>query len=44
VTGVGYDVSPNNFTATFTTAQPFAVGFVLNSSVDGVLDQDILSY
>lgn len=44
VTGVGYDISPNNFTATFTTAQPFAVGFVLNSSVDGLLDQDILSY
>lgn len=44
VTGVGYDVSPSNFTATFTTAQPFAVGFVLDSSVDGVLDQDILSY
>lgn len=44
VTGVGYDLSPNNFTATFTTAQPFAVGFVLDSSVDGVLDQDILSY
>jgi hypothetical protein len=44
VTGVGYDVSPNNFTATFTTAQPFAVGFVLDSSVDGVLNQDILSY
>lgn len=44
VTGVGYDISPNNFTATFTTAQPFAVGFVLDSSVDGVLDEDILSY
>ena len=44
VTGVGYDISPNNFTATFTTAQPFAVGFVLDSSVDGLLDQDVLSY
>lgn len=44
VTGVGYDISPNNFTATFTTAQPFAVGYVLDSSVDGLLDQDILSY
>ena len=44
VTGVGYDISPNNFTATFTTAQPFAVGFVLDSSVDGVLDEDFLSY
>jgi hypothetical protein len=44
VTGVGYDISPNNFTAIFTTAQPFAVGFVLDSSVDGVLDEDFLSY
>lgn len=44
VTGVGYDISPNNFTATFTTAQPFAVGFVLDSSVDGILDEDLLSY
>lgn len=44
VTGVGYDLSPNNFTATFTTAQPFAVGFVLDSIVDGKLDEDLLSY
>ena len=44
VTGVGYDITPRSFTATFTTAQPFAVGFVLDSSVDGVLDEDILSY
>jgi hypothetical protein len=44
VAGVGYDITPRSFTATFTTAQPFAVGFVLDSSVDGLLDQDILSY
>lgn len=44
VTGVGYDITPRSFTASFTTAQPFAVGFVLDSSVDGVLDQDLLSY
>ncbi len=29
---------------TFTTAQPFAVGFVLDSAVDGVLDEDSLAY
>lgn len=44
VAGVAYDITPRSFSATFTTAQPFAVGFVLDSSVDGVLDQDILSY
>ncbi len=44
VTGVAYDITPRSFSVTFTTAQPFAVGFVLDSSVDGVLDQDILSY
>jgi hypothetical protein len=44
ITGVGYDITPNSFTTTFTTAQPFAVGFVLDSSVDGVLDEDSLAY
>lgn len=44
VTGVSYDLSPNAFTVTFTTAQPFAAGFVLDSSVDGLLDFDLLSY
>jgi hypothetical protein len=44
ITGVGYDISPNSFTTTFTTAQPFAVGFVLDSAVDGLLDEDSLAY
>lgn len=44
ITGVGYDITPNSFTTIFTTAQPFAVGFVLNSSVDGVLNEDSLAY
>lgn len=44
ITGVGYDITPNSFTTTFTTAQPFAVGFVLDSSVDGLLDEDSLAY
>ncbi|NBS62166.1 MAG: hypothetical protein EBT26_09055, partial [Microbacteriaceae bacterium] len=29
ITGVAYDITPNSFTTTFTTAQPFASGFVL---------------
>ena len=44
VTGVAYDISPNTFFTTFTTAQPFASGFLLDSSVDGVLDEDSLAY
>lgn len=44
ITGVGYDMTPNSFTTIFTTAQPFAVGFVLDSSVDGVLNEDSLAY
>lgn len=44
ITGVGYDITPNSFLTTFTTAQPFAVGFVLDSLVDGRLDEDSLAY
>jgi hypothetical protein len=44
ITGVGYEITPNTFFTTFTTAQPFASGFVLDSSVDGLLDEDTLAY
>jgi hypothetical protein len=44
ITGVSYDISPNSFNTTFTTAQPFASGFVLDSLVDGLLDEDSLAY
>ena len=44
IAGVQYQITPNSFLVTFTCAQPYAVGFVLNSSVDGKLDQDFLSY
>lgn len=44
ITGVSYDITPNTFFTTFTTAQPFASGFLLDSSVDGLLDEDTLSY
>jgi hypothetical protein len=44
ITGVAYDVTPNSFNTTFTTAQPFASGFVLDSLVDGLLDEDSLAY
>lgn len=44
ITGVAYDITPNSFFTTFTTAQPFASGFVLDSSVDGLLNEDSLAY
>jgi hypothetical protein len=42
--GVEYQITPRNFMVTFSCAQPFAVGFLLDSSVDGVLDQDFITY
>ena len=44
VTGVSYDVTPSSFFTTFTIAQPFASGFVLDSLVDGLLNEDSLAY
>ena len=44
IAGVQYQITPNSFLVTFSCAQPFAVGFLLDSAVDGLLNQDILSY
>jgi len=44
IAGLTYEITPKSFLVTFTCAQPFAVGFVLNSSVDGLLDEDSLAY
>jgi hypothetical protein len=44
ITGLTYQITPKSFLVTFTCAQPFAVGIVLNSSVDGLLDEDSLAY
>ena len=44
ITGVAYDITPSSFFTTFTTAQPFASGFVLDSLIDGLLDEDSLAY
>jgi hypothetical protein len=44
IAGLTYQITPKSFLVTFTCAQPFAVGFVLNSSVDGLLDEDSLAY
>jgi len=44
IAGLTYQINPKSFLVTFTCAQPFAVGFVLNSPVDGRLNQDFLAY
>jgi len=44
IAGVQYAITPNSFSVTFSCAQPFAVGFLLDSDVDGLLDEDSLSY
>ena len=44
IAGVQYQITPNSFLVTFSCAQPFAVGFLLDSAVDGLLDEDNLSY
>ena len=44
IAGVTYTITPKSFMVNFTCAQPFAVGFLLDSTVDGVLDEDSLAY
>jgi len=44
IAGVTYEITPKNFMVTFTCAQPFASGFLLDSLVDGKLDEDSLAY
>jgi hypothetical protein len=44
IAGVQYEITPSSFLVTFTCAQPFASGFVLDSLVDGILSEDSLSY
>jgi hypothetical protein len=44
IAGLTYEISPKSFLVTFTCAQPFAVGIVLNSIVDGILNEDSLAY
>jgi hypothetical protein len=44
VFGVGMDITPNTWKVAFTTLEPVIDGFVLNSSIYGVLDTNVLSY
>ena len=44
IAGLTYQITPKSFLVTFTCAQPFAVGYLLDSAVDGILDEDSLAY
>lgn len=44
IAGLTYQITPKSFFVNFTCAQPFAVGFLLDSAVDGLLNQDSLAY
>jgi hypothetical protein len=44
IAGLTYQITPKSFLVTFTCAQPFASGFLLDSTVDGILDEDSLAY
>jgi hypothetical protein len=44
IQGVAWDITPNSMVATFTTLERLTDGFVIGSSVYGVLGNDILSY
>lgn len=44
VFGVTHRVSPNSWKTTFATQEPIIDGFILNSSLYGVLDTSVLAY
>jgi hypothetical protein len=44
IAGLTYQITPKSFLVTFTCAIPFASGFLLDSTVDGILDEDSLAY
>lgn len=44
VIGINHDITKSSFVTTLLTSEPLIAGFVLNSTVDGILGQDVLSY
>jgi hypothetical protein len=44
VFGVAMSITPNKWITTFTTLEPIIDGFILNSSLYGVLDTSVLAY
>jgi hypothetical protein len=42
--GVAMNITPNSWKTTFTTLEPVIDAFILNSSIYGILDYNVLSY
>jgi len=44
VIGIHHDVTKSSWNTTLFTSEPLLSGFVLDSTIDGILDSDVLSY
>ena len=44
VFGVNHSITPNSWKAVFTTLEPIIDGFIIGSTISGVLDTNVLSY
>jgi hypothetical protein len=44
VQGLKWDITPNRMTATVTTLEPIADGFIIGSSLFGIIGTSTLSY
>lgn len=44
VIAIHHDITKNSFKTTLFTSEPLLAGFVLDSSIDGILGEDVLSY
>jgi len=44
IQGVAHDITPNSWITTFATMEPIIDGFILDSTLYGILDTSVLSY
>ena len=44
VIGINHDITKSSWNTKLFTSEPLVAGFVLNSSIDGILGEDVLSY
>jgi hypothetical protein len=44
VFGIAHQITPNSWKSEFTTLEPIIDGFILNSTISGILDTSVLSY
>ena len=44
IVGNGYEITPTTFKSTFTTSEPIDDGFILDSTLYGILDTSVLTY